>query len=633
MQRDLLSIAIVGLGPRGINVLERITAHASYGANTPRLQLHLIDPGVPGAGIHHPGQPDYLLLNTVASQITMFMDPTIENAGPLIPGPSLYEWAVGIQNTEYHVGPNSYLPRRIFGEYLNWVFHYLVHRLQRYADVQLYPCEAIDLQRQSNGSFTISLSGGGSLNADYLFLTTGHAQNHPDHLDRERGDFVSAQHDRNRYLDYIVSSPYPINHQLRNVPLSASVAIEGMGLTAIDAVAALTVGRGGQFHRNPTTGELIYQPSGQEPALALYSRSGLPLSARADNQKGVSDQYRARFLTQDHVSRWRTEKKRGELDFFGDVFPLIERDMAHAYYLSYARQYHGAVFAALLDETLVRLDASSAKALLKRCCPEIPEFSWQSLAAPIPKKAHKNRETYQIWLRTFLEQDLVEARRGNVDSPLKAACDVLRDVRDNLRNAIDFGALSSESHRAFMSDFVPVMNRLAVGPPLERIEEWLALAKAGYLDLGFGPGAYSTLDPEQASFIVNSRLFPHATFRADVLVRAQVPKSSPAADQSVFIQHLLERGLIRPFCIDDVEIGGIEVDANLHIVSAKGEALDNAWALGTVCEGAKFYTYIVPRPYVGSTALVDANRTVGELFSKALLTPKSSEKPTANIAV
>lgn len=163
--------------------------------------------------------------------------------------------------------------------------------------------------------------------------------------------------------------------------------------------------------------------------------------------------------------------------------------MAHAYYLSYARQYHGAVFAALLDETLVRLDASSAKALLKRCCPEIPEFSWQSLAAPISIKAQKNREAYQIWLRIFLEQDLVEARRGNVDSPLKAACDVLRDVRDNLRNAIDFGALSSDSHRAFMSDFVPVMNRLAVGPPLERIEEWLALAKAGYLDLGFGPGA------------------------------------------------------------------------------------------------------------------------------------------------
>ncbi|MCD6008170.1 hypothetical protein [Halomonas sp. IOP_31] len=411
------------------------------------------------------------------------------------------------------------------------------------------------------------------------------------------------------------------------------MAIEGMGLTAIDAIAALTVGRGGRFHRNVETGELIYQPSGQEPALALYSRSGLPLSARAENQKGVSDQYRARFLTRAQVIRWQAEKGPGELDFFADVFPLLVRDMAHAYYLAHARQRHGEAFASLLDETLVRLDTNSAEAILRRCCTGIPLFTWQSLVDPIPEVALQNRGVYQVWLRTFLETDLEEARRGNVDSPLKAACDVLRDVRDNLRDAIDFGALSASSHREFMGEFVPAMNRLAVGPPLERIEEWLALAKAGYLDLGFGPGAYAAMDPEQASFMVNSPLFPQASFRADVLVRARVPKSSPAIDQSIFTQRLLERGVIQPFCNGDVEIGGIEVDADLHIVSAEGEALDNAWALGTVCEGAKFYTYIVPRPHVNSTALVDAGRTVGELFTRARLKRTSPEQPIANTAV
>ncbi|WP_231663448.1 FAD/NAD(P)-binding protein [Halomonas sp. IOP_31] len=224
MQRDTLSIAIVGLGPRGINVLERITAHASYGTNAPRLQLHLIDPGVPGTGIHHPDQPDYLLLNTVASQITMFMDKTIENAGPLLPGPSLYEWAAGTQYLDSSMGSNSYLPRRLFGEYLNWVFHYLVLRLERYCDVHLHPCEAVDLQRNSNNGFTITLTGGGSVAADYLFLTTGHTENHPDRLDREREDFVASHHDINHFLHYVVASPYPIDQQLRDIPPSPDIS-------------------------------------------------------------------------------------------------------------------------------------------------------------------------------------------------------------------------------------------------------------------------------------------------------------------------------------------------------------------------------------------------------------------------
>ncbi|MCL7929907.1 FAD/NAD(P)-binding protein [Halomonas llamarensis] len=616
MQRDSVSIAIVGLGPRGINVLERITAHAIHGSNTLRLQLHLIDPGVPGAGIHYPCQPDYLLLNTVASQITMFMDPTIENAGPLLAGPSLYEWAVDKHYLDNSVGPNSYLPRRLFGEYLNWVFHYLLLRLERYCDVQLHPCKAVDLHVEPDNRFMITLEGTETLNTDFLFLTTGHAENYFDQLDQERENFVEAYHKSNNFLNYIVASPNPIDQQLERISSGTSVAVEGMGLTSVDTIAALTIGRGGKFYRNDETNELIYRPSGEEPTLAIYSRSGLPLSARAANQKGVSDQYRARFLTQAAVSKWHTEKVPGELNFSNEVLPLIVRDMAHAYYLTHARHRHGDAFANLLDEALVRLSVESADAVLELCLPDVPIFTWKSIIEPIPSQALKNEKAYQTWLYSFLEDDIKEAHRGNVDSPLKAACDVLRDIRDNLRNAIDFGSLSSNSHQEFITGFLPAMNRLAVGPPLERVEEWLALAKAGYLIMTFGPNAYVTMNPEKASFVVNSSLFPESKFFADTLIRARVPKSSPTIDRSIFTQKLLKQGVIRPFFNGDIEIGGIEVDAHLHIVSFEGKPLHNAWALGTICEGAKFYTYIVPRPCVNSTALVDAGCTVRELFAQ-----------------
>lgn len=57
--------------------------------------------------------------------------------------------------------------------------------------------------------------------------------------------------------------------------------------------------------------------------------------------------------------------------------------------------------------------------------------------------------------------------------------------------------------------------------------------------------------------------------------------------------------------------------------------LDDAWALGTVCESARFYTYIVPRPHVDSTALVNASRTVGGLFAKIRSSPTPEERRIA----
>jgi len=36
-------------------------------------------------------QPGELLMNTVASQVTLFTDDSVDCAGPTVPGPSLYE--------------------------------------------------------------------------------------------------------------------------------------------------------------------------------------------------------------------------------------------------------------------------------------------------------------------------------------------------------------------------------------------------------------------------------------------------------------------------------------------------------------------------------------------------------------
>ena len=78
-----LSVAIIGLGSRGLGVLERlITLAGSAGP----VRVEVIDPVADGAGVHARHQPDYLLLNTTCAQVSMF--PDAYSVGDQVHGPA-----------------------------------------------------------------------------------------------------------------------------------------------------------------------------------------------------------------------------------------------------------------------------------------------------------------------------------------------------------------------------------------------------------------------------------------------------------------------------------------------------------------------------------------------------------------
>ena len=90
-------IVLVGAGPRGVSLLERI------GANLPeppgRLRIHVIDDTEPGAGrIWRTDQSRELCMNTLADAVTLFTDSSGTMAGPVVPGPTLYEWCLLVRD-------------------------------------------------------------------------------------------------------------------------------------------------------------------------------------------------------------------------------------------------------------------------------------------------------------------------------------------------------------------------------------------------------------------------------------------------------------------------------------------------------------------------------------------------------
>ena len=100
-------------------------------------------------------------------------------------------------------------------------------------------------------------SGGLTLLA---FLTTGYTRN------------------ASSAAEGLIAEPYPLPDCLESIAPGQTVAIGGFGLSAIDVLSALTVGRGGTFRRDQ--GDVEYVPGGREPRIVMYSRSGVPCRAR-----------------------------------------------------------------------------------------------------------------------------------------------------------------------------------------------------------------------------------------------------------------------------------------------------------------------------------------------------------------
>jgi uncharacterized NAD(P)/FAD-binding protein YdhS len=591
-------VALVGLGPRGLSMLERLSAVYAQLRPAWHLQVHAIDPGEPGQGAHRDFQREHLLANTVCGQLTLFTDASVRAGGPVVEGPSLLEWALarGYRKVENRyvradaggrpVEENDYLPRYLMGEYLTHVFDRVAAALPPGMRVTHHRRRAVDLRPVASGGFIVDIEGGYSLRADHVVLATGHTDNAQAPEDASLAQAVAACRRRNPHLQFIGSAdPVP---ELRSISPDATVGIQGIGLTAYDVISELTIGRGGTFEPIGRA-RLRYRPSGREPRLIAFSRQGLPFSARAVNQKGVSGLHRPRFFTREWIDSLRAgageNGHRAKLDFDKQLYPQLRKEMCYALRLSARR-----------GETVEPQDFE----------PTAEELEAVKLALdPLGETAFEDDATFAKAIRSYLEQDLEHAFGGNVNDPVKAATDILRDLRDYIRYAVDYGGLTEASHRTFLGRIVPTMYRVSAGAPKERNMELLALCDAGVLRFGPGSNPSLRLDPILGRFLLaSSALKVPTSLSFDVLVRARIDSCVyPLRQNDSLLARLVQRGVARPFMNGDFHPGGIDVDQAQNVIAANGRVWPELWALGIITEGPNFCTYVLPRVGVNSRFL------------------------------
>ncbi|MDX3380432.1 FAD/NAD(P)-binding protein [Streptomyces niveiscabiei] len=623
MSRRRKEICVVGAGPRGLSVLERLCANERLAPSDASLVVHLVDPNTPGAGrVWRPEQSRHLLMNTVASQVTVFTDDSVRIDGPIEPGPSLYDWArqlalLGVEGHLYdeetlaearRLEPDSYPSRAFYGHYLNDCFRQILARAPEHVEVRVHRSQAVamsDVHGARGGRQGVRLADGTRLNdLDAVVLAQGHV---PARLTprQERTAALARIH----YLTYLTPAN-PADADLSGVRPGEPVLLRGLGLNFFDYMALLTLGRGGVFERVPGGG-LVYRPSGQEPVLYASSRRGVPYHSRGANQKGAHGRCFPRLLTAEYVERLRADEER---PYFGEnLWPVIRWEVENVYYttLLAARGGRADAFA---GEFLALGPGGDATGLLERYGIEADvRWDWERIVSPLAGREFASREEFGAWLRGYLERDVREARAGNVDGPLKAALDVLRDLRNEIRLAVDHGGIDGNSYRDDVEGWYTPLNAfLSIGPPASRIEEMIALLDAGLLVLT-GPGTQIRFDTANPSFVAHSTVVPGTPVRARALIEARLPEPDVRRAEDPLLRHLLATEQAGPYRIDGscgtmYETGGLAVgERPYHLLDSQGRPHPRRFAFGVPTEAVHWVTAAGIRPGVDSVTLGDSD--------------------------
>ncbi|OMH30609.1 FAD/NAD(P)-binding domain-containing protein [Tersicoccus sp. Bi-70] len=672
-----VTVAVVGAGPRGTSVLERLLAHARATTDV-RLDVHLIDPFPPGPGrVWRAEQSRLPLMNTPSLFPTVVPDGVLEVPG--VAGTTFDGWRERLTGRDGgrpgadatgdgRVGPaqdldsgewdelcaltaSAFPTRRLYGRYLAATLADLRAAAPPNVTVTEHRATVTALRRHRSGTgtgaglseeagprrFSLTLNAGDAedgatretLDADAVVLAVGHQESRlrPDQaLLRD----AAAPHEL-RYQPPAI----PADVDLTDVRAGEPVLVRGLGLNFFDLMAELTEGRGGVFEPwqdGPRT-RYTYRPSGREPVLHAASRRGVPYRAKAVLQTYVPRRVRLRFFTDEAARSLRREG--ATLTFRHDLWPLMRRDALWAYYATMAETTptdltgDGPRFLAELDALLTEPARGDDPAwderlgeLTGRYVLEHARINPDKLAQPLGRRSWESADAFDAAVLDYLHGDAAGSARGE-DDPLKVAIGALNAGRYLLKTVVADGGITDESWlRELRGWFEPFVEGLASGPPVQRIEQLIALAEAGVVHF-LGPDPQFGVQESGDAFVASSPWVAQPPVTARVLIEATAPANAIARAESPLLAGMLTDGLIRPRSMMGVT-GTPEVTSGMDVtlppyraIDAAGRTVDGLYVIGLPLSSVQLGTAIAAEAHSsarsGGRTLWDADRIAADI--------------------
>jgi uncharacterized NAD(P)/FAD-binding protein YdhS len=591
------TLCVVGAGPTAIGVLERLVANAAELSSGARLQVHLVDPHPPGGGrVWRAAQPSLLWANSLVADVTVLPDPSVEVAGPVGEGTTLWQWIeqVGrarpagdpVGDEARRLGPTSFPSRPLVNAYLGWVLDSVVETARPWADVELHASSAVDVRPDDDG-VEVVLADGTAIEADAVLLAQGHLDAHPTPLER-----ATERRAAGAGLTYLPTG-YTADLDLSRLRPGEDVLVRGAGLAFVDLMVLLTSGRGGSFARDDD-GRLVYRPSGEEPRLHVGSRRGVPYRAKL-GYVWDGPPVLPRFFTPAAVTELFGDRP---LDLRTDLAPLIARELGWAHYTELFRA-HPERTAMGWNEFAERYAASPDVAAMVAAAVPSPtdRFDLAALDRPLAGRRFADEAALQDWLRDHVRADL--ARAADPAYSMDAAVFTsLLFCHGTVAALVGSGRLTPRSEAEDLGGWwMNLFSYLASGPPSPRLEELLALSEAGIVRF---LGADVQVELDEDAFRARSTSLAEVV-EARALVEARLPVPDVTGTPDPLVTRLLLRGAGTEKVLPDEAAGTgqgtgrLHVDAEHRVVDASGSPQPRLFAAGYWTSGGQVAAFARPR--------------------------------------
>ena len=634
-----IRVALIGAGPRGTSVLERLLANWAAGSPAgTTLHLDVVDPFPAGSGhVWQPEQSRLYLMNTQSFYPTLIPeDPLL---APPLAGGSFDQWrearrrdGAGLNDAEKAelatLESNNFPSRALYGRYLRQTLAGLLERLPDGVQVTFHDTTAVAARPLVEGTanragdgFDVELANGVTLTVGSVVLALGHIESR---LNPEQRSFKRAADEQG--LLYFPPAP-PADVDWQAVPDNEPVLVRGMGLNFFDVMGQLTEGRGGKFvdAGAPGAGVLEYRASGREPKIIAASRRGTPYRAKAGLDGYYPSSITMRYLTEDAVDRFRAAGIQPGFDH--DLWPLLHRDALWAYYSTLARSQPTAIkdpaqFLVDLEDALqphahtTTHWESSVGDLVEKHVVSSRRLNLRGLAAPLAGRTFSSRGELDAAITAYLDDDARRSALGEAD-PVKMAIGALHTGRAILKSVVADGGITDESWlsglRGWFESFV---EGLASGAPALRSEQLAALARAGVVSF-VGPDPKFSVDRAAKVFRAVSPWVHDAPAEAPTLIEAMSPANRVGMNVSPLLEQLMADGLVRTKIMmggegAPVQTTGLDVEPHPYRpLAANGSITRNLYVLGLQLSAVQWGTAIAAeaRPRTGP-AYASGQRTL-----------------------
>jgi len=596
-----LVLVLVGLGPRGAGLLERLVSNAAAERSGP-LEVHLVDPYPVGGGrVWRSAQSDLLRLNTTAEDLTAFVDESVAMAGPLTPGPTFDAWCrthgadlddPALAAEALTLGPLDFPTRRLASAYFDFAVRRTLSRVPASMTITTHAQRAVDLRESDDGREVVVLEDGEVITADGVVLVNSHVDVRPAPRFAALASFAAE-----RGLTYLPPG-YAGDLDLSAVPAGQDVLVRGFGLDFVDLMVLLTQGRGGRFVAagDAVGGRLAYEPSGAEPHLLVGSRRGVPYHAKPTYRLRADKPETTTFCTQQAVG---AVLRRGDaIDFRADLWPLVGREAAWGFYRELGLGHPERITTSwpAFADTFAALEWES-DAYRRWIAGTVPDradrFDPAALDRPLRGLRVTGPDELAHVVRRYLTDDLARRADARYSADLGAFFALLA-VLPVVGPALASPRMDPRSLvEDFYGEFMGFFSFWASGPPPDRVEQLLALEEAGVVTF-LGPDLEIATDADRGTFVARSSAVP-GQVEARALVEATLPAFDLARTEDPLLSALAARGEASSQVLVDadghpLDTGQLRTDHAHHLVRADGSVAPRRLALGmhTALKAAAF---------------------------------------------